>query len=91
MSTTEGSQNPTANTIIIEEYLKQFAPPHHQDPCGQGVIIQTTAGIINELADMADLELDEVNTVMIREGYRPGRNNSGSFGWLMRQRGPRAE
>lgn len=26
MSTTEGSQNPTANTIIIQEYLKQFAP-----------------------------------------------------------------
>lgn len=54
-------------------------------------MIRTTADIINDLADMADLDHDEVNAVLIREGYRPGRNNSGSFGWLMRQRGPRAE
>ncbi len=33
---------------------------------------------------MADLTHDEVNAVLIRRGYRPGRNGSGSFGWLMR-------
>lgn len=76
------------NTIIVEEYIRQYAPA---DTYGSGVIIQTTADIINDLADMADLDHDEVNAVLIREGYRPGRNNSGSFGWLMRQRGPRAE
>ncbi len=76
------------NTIIVEEYIKRYAPA---DTFGPGVVIITTADIINELADMADLDPDEVNTVLIREGYRPGRNNSGSFGWMMRQRGPRAE
>lgn len=54
-------------------------------------MIRTTADIINDLADMADLDPDEVNAVLIRLGYRPGRNNSGSFGWMMRQRGPRSE
>ena len=84
----EDSPKQNTNTIILEEYIKRYAPA---DTFGPGVVIITTADIINELADMADLDPDEVNTVLIREGYRPGRNNSGSFGWLMRQRGPRAE
>lgn len=84
----EDSPSQDTNTIIVEEYIQQYAPA---DAYGSGVIIQTTADIINDLADMADLDPDEVNAVLIRRGYRPGRNNSGSFGWLMRQRGPRAE
>lgn len=84
----EDSPKQDTNTIIVEEYIKHYAPA---DTFGPGVVIITTADIINELADMADLEPDEVNVVLIREGYRPGRNNSGSFGWMMRQRGPRAE
>lgn len=72
------------NTIIIEEYLLRFEPAKSFKE--GGVIILTTADIINDLADMADLDQDEVNAVLIREGYRPGRNNSGSFGWLMRHR-----
>ncbi len=84
----EDSPSQDTNTIIIEEYIQQYAPA---DAYGSGVIIQTTADIINDLADMADLDPDELNAVLIRRGYRPGRNNSGSFGWLMRQRGPRAE
>ena len=84
----EDSPSQDTNTIIVEEYIQQYAPV---DAYGSGVIIQTTADIINDLADMADLDPDEVNAVLIRRGYRPGRNNSGSFGWLMRQRGPRAE
>lgn len=84
----EDSPKQNTNTIIVEEYIKRYAPA---DTFGPGVVIITTADIINELADMADLDPDEVNTVLIREGYRPGRNNSGSFGWMMRQRGPRAE
>lgn len=72
----------SANTIIIEEYLKDYTPAKKQG----GVIIQTTADIISALADMADVEADEVNAILIKQGYRPGRNNSGSFGWLMRRR-----
>lgn len=88
VSKDEDSPAQDTNTIIVEEYIRQYAPA---DAYGSGVIIQTTADIINDLADMADLDPDEVNAVLIRRGYRPGRNNSGSFGWLMRQRGPRAE
>lgn len=79
---------PSTNAIIIEEYIKRYDPV---ESYAAGVAIMTTADIINDLADMADLDPDEVNAVMIREGSRPGRNNSGSFGWMMRQRGPRAE
>lgn len=79
---------PSTNAIIIEEYIKRYDPV---ESYAAGVAIMTTADIINDLADMADLDPDEVNAVMIREGFRPGRNNSGSFGWMMRQRGPRAE
>lgn len=88
VSKNEDSPKQGTNTIIVEEYIKRYAPV---DTFGPGVVIITTADIINELADMADLDPDEVNAVLIREGYRPGRNNSGSFGWMMRQRGPRAE
>ncbi len=84
----EDSPGQNTNTIIVEEYIKRYAPA---DTFGPGVVIITTADIINELADMADLDPDAVNHVLIREGYRPGRNNSGSFGWMMRQRGPRAD
>lgn len=72
---------PSTNAIIIEEYIKRYDPV---ESYAAGVAIMTTA-------DMADLDPDEVNAVLIREGFRPGRNNSGSFGWMMRQRGPRAE
>lgn len=88
VSMDEDSPKMDTNTIIVQEYIKRYAPA---DTYGPGVIIQTTADIINELADMADLDPDEVNAVLIREGYRPGRNNSGSFGWMMRERGQRAE
>lgn len=88
--TPDNDENPAMdyNAIIIEEYLVRYSPA---ETFGSGVFIQTTADIINDLSDMADLTHDEVNAVLIREGYRPGRNNSGSFGWMMRQRGPRAE
>lgn len=88
VSKDEDSPKMDTYTIIVEEYIKCYSPA---DKYEGGVIIQTTADIINELADMADLDPDEVNAVMIRQGYRPGRNNSGSFGWMMRQRGPRAD
>ena len=52
------------NTIIVEEYIRGYAPA---DSYGPGVIIHTTGDIINELADMADLDPDEVNAVLIRE------------------------
>lgn len=88
VSMDEDSPKMDTNTIIVHEYIQRYAPA---DAYGPGVIIQTTADIINDLADMADLDHDEVNAVLIRGGYRPGRNNSGSFGWMMRVRGPRAE
>lgn len=77
----EDSPSQDTNTIIVEEYIQQYAPA---DAYGSGVIIQTTADIINSLADMADLTHDEVNAVLIRQGYHPRRNGSGSFGWMMR-------
>lgn len=88
VSKAEDTPPQDTNTIIVEEYIQRYAPV---ESYAAGVAIMTTADIINELADMADLYPDEVNAVMIRQGYRPGRNNSGSFGWMMRQRGPRAE
>lgn len=69
------------NAIIIEEYLVRYSPA---ETFGAGVVIQTTADIINSLADMDDLTHDEVNAVLIRQGYHQGRNGSGSFGWMMR-------
>lgn len=77
----EDSPSQDTNTIIVEEYIQQYAPA---DAYGAGVVIQTTAVIINSLADMADLTQDEVNAVLIRQEYHPGRNGSGSFGWMMR-------
>lgn len=72
------------NLVILEEYLKRYKPI--SSALG-GVIITSTADIMSELGDMADLKPDEVNAVMIRLGYRPGRNKSGSFGWMMQLNG----
>ena len=72
------------NVIILEEYLKRYKPI--SSALG-GVIITSTADIMSELGDMADLKPEEVNAVMIRLGYRPGRNKSGSFGWMMQLNG----
>lgn len=72
------------NVIILEEYLKRYKPI---SSAVGGVIITSTADIMSELGDMADLKPDEVNAVMIRLGYRPGRNKSGSFGWMMQLNG----
>lgn len=74
------SQEMNCNIIILEEYLALHSPV---ESFGGGVIIRTTADIISELSDMAELTVDEVNAVLIRRGFLPGRNKSGSFGWMM--------
>lgn len=80
----EESPKMDCNTIILEEYLARYSPA---DACHrEGVFIRSTADIIAELSDMADLTADEVNTFLISRGFRPGRNNAESFGWLMSQR-----
>lgn len=48
-------------------------------------MVITTAGIISDLSDMADLSPDEVIAVMFESGFKLGRNGVGSFGWMMRQ------
>lgn len=69
VSMDEDSPKMDTNTIIVHEYIQRYAPA---DAYGPGVIIQTTADIINDLADMADLDHDEVNAVLIRGGVSPG-------------------
>lgn len=49
-----------------------------------GVTVMTTDEIISALSDMADLEQAAVNQVLATIGYKPGRNEAGSFGWLMK-------
>lgn len=45
----------------------------------------STDEIISALSDMADLSQADVNRALVVIGYKPGRNNAGSFGWLMKK------
>ena len=71
-----------ANAIIVRSFLQGKAPT---ESFGPGVKIMTTDEIISALSEMADLSQDDVNRVLAFLGYRPGRNNAGSFGWMMKE------
>lgn len=72
-----------ANFILITNYLRGYVPTAEYGP---GVTVVTTDGIIAALADMAELEQNDVNNILVACGYSPGRNDTGSFGWLMKTR-----
>lgn len=88
MRTTAGKNIPDSGEVkvspnmqILGEYLTGFsAPPIFE----KGVLVRPTADIIADLQEMAELTHEEVNAAMLFYGFRPGRNSSGSFGWLMR-------
>ena len=71
-----------ANTVVIEAFLQGFVPVDAYSP---GVIVMTTDDIISALGEMVDLDQCTVAGVLAGLGFRPGRNNAGSFGWLMKQ------
>lgn len=71
-----------ANAVIIGNFLQGYIPV---DSYGPGVTIITTDEIISQLSDMADLTQDDVNRVLATIGYKPGRNDAGSFGWMMKR------
>lgn len=65
-----------ANAVIIGNFLQGYIAV---DEYGPGVTVMTTDEIISALSDMA-----AVNQVLATIGYKPGRNEAGSFGWLMK-------
>lgn len=79
--TTQKKRIKDIDTIILEEYLKRYTPVDKYTP---GVIILSTSDIISDLSDMTDLSPVQVNRVLSSLGYTPGRNHSGSFGWMVR-------
>lgn len=70
-----------ANAIILGNFLEGYVPAEIYGP---GVVVMTTDDIISALGDMADLAQADVNQVLATTGFMPGRNDAGSFGWLMR-------
>ena len=72
-----------ANFILITNFLRGYVPTAEYGP---GVTVVTTDEIIAALADMAELEQNDVNNILVACGYSPGYNDTGSFGWLMKTR-----
>lgn len=72
-----------ANFILITNYLRGYVPTAEYGP---GVTVVTTDDIIAALADMAELEQNDVNNILVACGYSPGYTDTGSFGWLMKTR-----
>lgn len=72
-----------ANFILITNFLRGYVPTAEYGP---GVTVFTTDEIIAALADMAELEQNDVNNILVACGYSPGYTDTGSFGWLMKTR-----
>lgn len=72
-----------ANFILITNFLRGYVPTAEYGP---GVTVVTTDEIIAALADMAELEQNDVNNILVACGYSPGYTDTGSFGWLMKTR-----
>lgn len=70
-----------ANGIILGKFLEGYIPV---DEYGPGVVIMTTDDIISALDNMADIGQADVNLALATIGFKPGRNSSGSFGWMMK-------
>ena len=71
-----------ANAVILARFLEGCYPV---ESFGPGVTVMTTDDIISSLSDMADIGQDDVNRVLAKLGYKPGRNSVGSFGWMIKR------
>lgn len=71
-----------ANAVILGRFLEGYVPV---EQFGPGVAIMSTDDIISSLSNMADISQTDVNRVLAVLGYKPGRNNAGSFGWMMKR------
>lgn len=67
---------------ILKDYLCGFEPA---EELGKGVIMRTSADIMNDLADMDDLSIPEIADAMTTLGYRSRFSESGSHGWMLRK------
>lgn len=67
---------------ILKDYLRGFEPA--EEP-GKGVVMRTSADIMNDLADMDDLSVSEVADAMTLLGFRSHFSESGSHGWMLRK------
>lgn len=67
---------------ILKDYLRGFEPA---EELGKGVLMRTSADIVNDLADMDDLSIPEIADAMTTLGYRSRFSESGSHGWMLRK------
>ena len=73
--------------IIIKKYLRGFEPVAQsgESRVERGefsgrVVVKTSEDIIRELADIVEIEINDVVAVMLAEGYDLMRRNE-VFGW----------
>ena len=69
---------------LVEQYLQEWVPAAALTD--EGAVVRTTDDILRDLADMADLEPNDVATTMLSLGFRSAYYPDGRHGWLMKPR-----
>lgn len=70
--------------LIIAQYLTNYEPT--EDTNDMGILIRSTEEIRTDLADMAELQANEVANAMLDMGYSVVFLRDGRHGWAMKQR-----
>lgn len=74
---------PVNLSALVSHYLRRFVPAESiSEP---GVEIRTTDSILNDLADIADFEPNDIASFLLRAGYITDYAPDGRHGWLMRR------
>ena len=67
---------------LVEQYLQEWEPAAALTD--EGAVVRTTDDILRDLADMADLEPNDVAMTMLSLGFRSAYYSDGRHGWLMK-------
>ena len=81
MNSTDENTATTTIQTILEGYLSEYAPATAAD--ADGIHVVSSQEIILDLADMADISLNDLAASMARLGYSAARRD-GKVGWLIK-------
>lgn len=75
--------NTSTAEYILAQYLGKYSPADDNDT---HVLVKTTQDIIDELAEVVDLEINAVADVLHAEGYKIIHGKDGRLGWALKPR-----
>lgn len=73
-------ENISPEEVVLLEYLQTYLPADKKD---EGKILKTSQDIADDLAEMVELSLNQITSIMLDIGYHSMIDRDGRPKWMM--------